>query len=94
MFHIIQILYSVEHSMTLSAQDYIADNTGHDLDLVSDACITIMECTLGFLFIVVYNVINTSIQSQTQSYRRLQTSIFHPTGYLLATTIGCNCSTG
>ena len=63
MFHRIQILYYVEQSITLSAQAYIAAKTIQDLDLVSDACIPIMEFTPGFLFSLVYNVINTSIQS-------------------------------
>ena len=94
MFHRIQILYSMEQYITLSAQTYIAAKTSHDLALVSDACIPIMECTPGFIFSLVYNVITTSIQLQTQSSRRLQTSIFHPTGSLLASTISCNFSTG
>ena len=94
MYHIIQILYSVEQSITLSAQACIADKTSHNLARVSDACSPIMECTPGFIFSLVYNVINTPIQSQTQSSRRLQTSIVHPIGSLLADAIGWNCSTG
>ena len=94
MFHRIQILYSVEQSIPLSAHAYIAAKTTHYLALVSDACSPIMECTTGFLFRLVYNVTNTSIQSQNQSSRRLQNIIFHPTGSLLDATIGCNCSTG
>ena len=94
MFHRNQILYSEEQSITLSAHAYITAKTSHDLALVSDACSPILECTPGFLFSLVYNVINTLIQSHTQYSRRLQTIVVHPTGSLLAATTGCNCSTG
>ena len=94
MFHRIHILYSVEQSVTLSALAYIAAKTSQDLALVYDACSPIMECTTGFIFSLIYNVINTLIQLQTQSSRRLHNSIVHHTGSLLAATISCNCSTG
>ena len=94
MFHKIKFLYYVEQSITLSAQTYIAANKSQDLALVYDACSPIMECKPGFLFSLVYTVINTPIQLQTQSSRRLQTRIFHPTVSLLVSTIGWNCITG
>ena len=63
MFHRIQILYSVEHSITVSTQDYISAKTSQDLAPIYDAFIPIMECTPGFLISLVYNLINTSIKS-------------------------------
>ena len=94
MFHRIQIPYSVEHSLTLNEQAYIEAKTSHDLDLVYDACSPIKECIPGFLVSLVYNVINTSIESQTQSSCRHHTSIVQSTGSFLDATIGCNCSKG
>ena len=94
MFHRIKILYSVEQSIPLSAQAYIAANKSHDLALISYACRPIMECTTGFLFSLVYNVINTSIQLQTQPTRSIPTSIVQSIVSFLDATISCNFSTG
>ena len=84
----------MEQSITLSAQAYIEAKTSHNLAFLYDAWSPIMECTPEFLLCVVYNVINTSIQSQTQYSHRIQISIVYPTGYFLATTIIFIFSTG
>ena len=54
----------MEQSITLIAQAYIAAKKSYNLALIYDACSPIMECTSGFILILVYNVINTSIQYQ------------------------------
>ena len=71
----IQSLYSVEHSITLIEQAYISAKTSQYFYLIYDSSSPMMECTTGFMFSLVYNVIKTSIQSQTQYSCRLQTSI-------------------